>query len=354
MDTSQMKNMPSLTAVRIYLATSLILAVLAGIIPIAIIFSMLAVCFASVALLSIPRIRYPSVLLILLAEAVIAAGLTLLFTRSAFCCFAAASFAPAAALLILTIRRHNSRTCGIILTAIGMGVFYIACFLVAVYMTYHRLSFSVFRELYESAQSQAVAALSESLPELLADYLSSGLIDEGTLNEMIPEMFRFTVLLLPALIIDAFLILAWLSTVCLRTIFRPYVYGARRFGDWRVTMNRPTAIIFCIASLFMGFTIFFDPSQVLSAVIISIILILLPGFFCEGCSIWKRRLSMPGGRMSCSLFMTPLLLIFFGLLVSPFYPIYFVALSGALRLILPPFKPRMPGSNPGDTPPFTN
>ncbi len=327
MYTMQNRKMPSPFSVRIYLISSLVLAILAGLMPFAFLFSMLALCFSSVALLSIPQITYSRVLLLLAAEALVASGIVLLLTRNPACCFAAASFAPAAALLILTIRRHSSRTCGILLGSLGMGLFYLACLITAIYITYNRLSATLFRELYASLETKFVDYITTQLnSDLLAQ------IDADAL----PALFRSTVLLLPALCCDLIFFIVWLATVCLRIIFRGYLYGAHRFADWKVTMNRPSAWVFCIGTLLIGLTLL-ESTGSLFAVFINILLLLLPGFFCVGCRFWKERFFSPNRKFSFSIALILLLLLIFGLRFSPLYPAYLIAFSGALRVIFPIF-----------------
>lgn len=335
MYTLQNRKMPSLRTVRLYLFTSLALALISGLLPGALAFSMLAVCFSSVALLSVPRITYTKILILLTAEALVAAGTTLLLTRNAAACFAAAAFAPASALLVLTIRRRYSRTCGIILASIGMGLFYLACYLLAIYLTYNRFSLDLFRELYVSLEENFIATMHEYF-DSTAVQLSSVTIDDETLAQML----KMVMTLLPAILINMILVTVWFSTVFLRFIFKNYIYGQQRFADWKVTMNRPSAWVFfiCILLLFIPLP---ESISLLTALPMNILLILTPGFFCVGCSVWKARLFLPGRRPP---FLMILLLVLIGLF-SPIFLIPFVAFAGVTHLIFQKKKQSEPDNN---------
>ncbi len=336
MYTMQNPKMPSARTVRVYLITAFVLALLSGIFAYTPIFTMLAVSFASVALLSIPRMTYARILLVLSGAAVGISAIVFLLTRNTAFCFAAAAFAPATAFLTLTIRKRYSRTCGIILAAIGLGIFYLACYLIAIYTTYHRLSLDLFKELY--------ASMEETYLTYANQYLSSALGElQDTLNEeVLLETFRLTMTLLPSILIDFCLATVWLSTVILRLIFKNYLYGADRFADWKVTMNRSSAAIFLLTAV-LAVLPFPESVGWLSAVFFNLLLILTPGFICVGCSYWKARFFRPGRRIPIfMIFLFVLLLLF----LSPFLILYFIALSGAMQLLFPKTAP----SKPQDTP----
>lgn len=335
--TLQNRKMPSPRSAMIYLITAFVLALLGGLFPIANAFSMLAVCFASVALLSFPRMTFPRILLILTGASIVIAATVYLLTRNVAFCFAAASFAPATALLTLTIRKRYSRSCGIILGALGMGLFYLAFYALAIYFSYHRFSLDLFKELYASMEEQTRLAFAEYMNSEAAAQLSVK-IDE----DVMVESLKLTLSLLPAIFTVLMLGTVWLSTVLLRLIFKGYVYGAARFADWKVTMNRPAAVIFCLATLL--FVLPFPESlSFIPTVCLNLLLILLPGFFCVGCSIWKARLFRNGRGLP---FPMVLLLFLLALFVSLFFIVYFVALSGVMQHLFPKFRQKKPIDHP--------
>lgn len=327
----QNSKMPSMRTVRIFLAASTVLALLSGLMPSSLVFPMLALCFSSVALLSIPKMTYPRILLLLAAMTAIAVAAVLLLTRDPSACFAAASFAPAAALLTLTIRKRCSRTCGIILAAIGMGIFYLAGYLLAIYLTYHRFSLALFKELYASLEQTFIATMNNYLESTASAQMIA--IDEATLV----SAFKQVLALLPGIFAVIMFGTVWLSTVLLRHIFRGYLYGEQRFADWKVTMNRPSAWVFCLSTLLLIFSLF-EPSGIMASVLINLLLILLPGFLCVGCSAWRAKLARPGRRTPFGAMPIILILVMLGLFFSPILPIYLIALSGATGLIAPRVK----------------
>lgn len=321
----QNRKMPSMRTVWVYLIASLVLALFSGMVPGTVTFSMLAVCLSTMALLSIPRISYPRVLLILLVMALVSSGLTLLLTRNGAACFASAAFAPASALLTLTIRKRSSRTCGIVLGAVGLGVFYLACTLTDVLLTYHRLSFDVFKELYGSLEQSFIATANELLSQ---NAVSEITIDQETLS----LTFRQTMMFLPSAFIGTMLTALWFATALLRRMFKIYVYGEQRFADWKVTMNRPAAWVFLIAVLILFIPL---PEAYAEFILIplNILLILIPGFFCVGCSVWRARLFRPGKHFPFFLLLTPLLiaLLFIPIeyfIVFLFIMILFISFTG--------------------------
>lgn len=338
----QNRKMPSPATVRLFLALTVLSAILAGIMPGSLIFPMLAICFASVALLSIPRMTYPKILLILAAGILLVSGITLFLTRNIAFCFAASAFAPATALLTLTIRKRYSRTCGIILASIGLGIFYLACFLIAIYTTYHRFSLDLFKELYASLEDTFLTSMKESLDSAATAQLQIGDIDEALLI----ETFRLVMTIMPAILIILVLSTVWLSTVCLRFIFKHYVYGEQRFADWSTTMNRPAAIVFSLSTLVLLLPLP-ESLSVIPLFFMNLSLILLPGFLCVGCTIWKRRLFAPGRR-------PPLLLIFLLVLLclfmTPIFLLYFIAITGVMHLLFPKVGQKKPEMPPDHTP----
>lgn len=326
----QNRKMPSPRTVRLYLFATVILAFLSGIFPFALFFTMLAVALASVALLSIPRITYPRILLILTAISLPLAALLYLLTRNAATCLSATAFAPAVAMLTLTIRRRKSRTCGIILAAVGMGIFYLACYALAIYLTYNRFSLELFKELYVSIEETFLAYIDEYMNAMpMAEMLE---FDE----ELLLESLRLIMTLLPAIFIDLILGTVWLATVLLRMIFKGYLYGEERFRHWRVTMNRPSALLFCLSSLLMILP-YPESASYLTPVFTNLMLILLPGFICVGCSMWKDRLSALGRAIPVPIILLLVLLAFF---TSPIIILYFAALTGATNLLFPRIKPK--------------
>lgn len=334
--TMQNRKMPSSRSVKVYFFTALALAFLSGLFPTALMFTMLAICFASVALLSIPRMTYPRILLILTVASIVVAGIVLLLTREPFACFAAISFAPATALLTLTIRKRYSRTCGIILAAIGMGLFYLACYALAIYFTYHRFSLDLFKELYASAQTEFLSIANEYINEAVIEQI--GEIDEA----MLIETFNLTMSILPSILIVILLGTVWLSTVLLRFIFKGYLYGLDRFADWRVTMNRPAALLFFLATVL--FIIPFPKSvSYLPIIFLNILLILLPGFFIVGCSGLRARFFHPHRR-------PPMLMIFLlvllALFMTPIFLVYFIALTGVTQVLFPKKQHQRPEEPP--------
>lgn len=328
----QNRKMPSMRSVRIYLIASFVLALLGALMPIVNLFTVLAICFASVALLSIPKMTYPRILLILAASALAIAALAYLISQNAAYCFAAASFAPAVALLTLTIRKHRSRTCGILLASIGLGLFYLAFYALAVYLTYNRFSLDLFKELYHSMEEQLLLAYEEYMNSETAAQLVA------VSEEELLEVLKLSVSILPALFIDLMLGTVWLATVLLRAIFKGYLYGAERFADWKVTMNRPISLLFCLLTL-LGLLPISDDTGIWAAVLTNLLLILIPGFFCVGCSVWKARL-FSGKHRSSVLLVT--VLVLFAIIMTPAFFIYFIALTGAMQPLMPRFKPIPP------------
>lgn len=327
-DSMQNRKMPSMKTVRAFLFASVVLALLSGLMPSSLVFSMLALCFSSAALLSIPKITFSRILLLLAGMSAVSVAATLLLTRSPSACFAAASFAPAAALLTLTIRKHRSRTCGIILAALGMGVFYLACYLLAIYLSYHRFSVALFKELYASLEQTFISTMNEYLDQAMASQTVA--LDEALLT----SAFRQVMTLLPSLFAAMMFCTAWLSTAFLRHIFKGYLYGIHRFADWKITMNRPAAWVFCLATLLL-IAALFEPSGIAAMLLLNLIIILTPAFFSVGCSAWKARLTSTERRTPFGIFPFILIVVMIGLFFSPILPIYLIALSGAVNLIAP-------------------
>lgn len=341
--------MPSMRTVRIFLICALALALLSGFFPYMPLFSMLALALASVALLSIPKMTYPRILLILAAASVGISAIVFLLTRNASLCFAAISFAPATALLTLTVRKRCSRTCGIILASLGMGLFYLACYALAIYLAYNRFSLDLFKELYASMEETFLQYSREYLA-YLEEYMSTESLSAQSLipdEETLLESFKMTLSMLPGLFIDLILGTVWLATVLIRFIFKGYFYGAQRFADWKVTMSKPLALLFLLVAILIFLPIP-DSSGILSAVLINALLILTPGFFCIGCSVWKARLFSPGRRIHPLMIV---LLVLLALFLSIVYLIYFVALTGVLHLLMPRPRPQKPADPPTDATP---
>lgn len=330
--TLQNRKMPSRRTVRLFMIVTFALALLAGLMPNSFLFTMLAICFSSVALLSIPKMTYPRILLILSGIAILSAVVIYLFSRNIAGCIASIAFAPAAALLTLTIRKRRSRTCGIVLAAIGMGIVYLACYLAAIYISYRRISIDLFKELLVSLEQTTIASMNEYIATAMPT--QTDMIDE----EMLVSAFRMVLALMPAIFVIMVECAVWMSTVLLRAIFRGYLYGADRFADWKVTMNRPTAWIFFVSTLL---SVIPYPEKIawVSFVFLNVMLILLPGFFCVGCSVWKARLFAPSRRFP---FLPILLLVLASLFFSPFILIFIAALNGMMSLIAPKHKPKTP------------
>lgn len=328
----QNRKMPSKRTVRLFIIATFALALLTGLMPNSFFFTMLAISFSSVALLSIPKITYPRILLILSGISVLSALVTYLLSRNIAGCIASVAFAPAAALLILTVRKRRSRSCGIVLAAIGMGAVYLACYLAAVYVSYHSISIALFKELLVSLEETMLASMKEYISSAIPT--QTDLIDDQTLI----SVFRMVLALIPSIFVIMVECTVWMSTVLLRSIFRGYLYGADRFFGWKVTMNRTSAWIFCISTL-LSILPYPEKFTWISFVFLNIMLALLPGFFCIGCSIWKTKLFTPQRRFS---FLSVLLLVLASLFFSPIILIYLAALSGVMSLIAPKRQPQTP------------
>lgn len=294
-----------------------------------------AITFAAVGLLSIPRMTYPRVLLLAFAAGLLPAVLGVLLTRSIAFAIASFAFAPAAALLVLTIRRRTNRSAGILLVTLSLAVFFSAALLAALYEYAGSLSVEVFKQLY----AQFKAVFIENTNAVLAQ--NASLLEGLTVDDaFLTALYQTFLAILPGVFVCVLWVIAWLSTAFLRWIFKSYVYGADRFADWPVTAHRPTAWIF-LASILISVLPLSDTLSIIPLIATNLYLILLPVFTVVGCRAIKEQfLRTPG----CGCF--PLVFLGFSVVMFP-APLILLSTFGALRTVAP--KRIQPPTPPADT-----
>lgn len=318
------RNMPTKRAAWCFVVLSSALSTLFALQTSGLILVLLAITFAAVGLLSIPRMTYPRVLLLALAAGLLSAILGGLLTRSIASAIAAFAFAPAAALLVLTIRRRSSRSSGILLVTAVLTLFFSAALLTLLYERMGSLSVEVFKQLYSDFKVAFLEDMNAALAQN-ASLIEGFTVDEEVLSDLCDTFLA----LLPGIFLCVLWVIAWISTACLRWIFRGYVYGADRFADWPVTASRPTAWIF-LASILISVLPLDGNLQIISIVATNFYLMLLPVFTIVGCrGIKEQFLRTPG----CGCF--PLVLLGFSVIIFPIAPLICLSAFGAFRMVAP-------------------
>lgn len=342
----QMRNrkMPTRGAARGFLALASILGLLYSLQPTALFLVALAVSLSAVGLLSIPRISYPRVLLYAFLSGLLPAVITYFIASSPAYCLAAFAFSPAAALLVLTIRRRNTRSAGIFWVTVSLTVVLAGTALLWLWLRAGSLSFGVFRQLYSEVKTAFIDYLTPLLAEGSDAFFLTGLEPE----EAVRTLFDQLLTLLPGFLIMVLWIVAWLSTACLRWIFKGYVYGFDRFSVWQVTMWKPLGWVYIAAFVLSALPI--DGIYSIVAIICNnLYLILLPGFVVVGCRVLKERVTRVPG-CGC----LPIVILIMTLFLIPGIAPVLLAFTGALRVIMPPKKPTVESSernSDSETPP---
>ncbi len=334
------RKMPSIGTAYCYLALATLFALLYGLRPTALIFVILAIGFSAVGLLSIPRISYLRVLLYALLSGLIAAGGSFLLTQSPAFALAAFAFAPATALFTLTVRRRNSRSAGIVWITLSLAVFLAGAALLWLYQRAGSLSATVFVQLYKDVKAGFINYLTPMLQENSDALFLTGL----DLETLLPTLYKQLVSLIPGFYLMILWLVAWLSTVLLRLLFKSYVYGHDRFAIWPVTVWKPIAWIY-FAAIFLTLLPFGGFYSIVATVANNLYLVLLPAFTVVGCTLFKARITrLPGcGCMSG-------LLIGFMLFINPALPLMMLSLSGASMVAFPQKTPP-PVDPPKENPP---
>ncbi len=334
----QMRNrkMPTRGTARCLMALASLLALLFGIQPTAVFLIMVSLCCASIGMLSVPRASYLRVLGYSFASGLVPAVIAGLLTRSPANAVAAFTFAPAAALLVLTIRRRNTRSAGIFWATVAMTVTLIGSALLALWMHADSLSFSVFKQLYLDVRTVFV--------DYVKPILESN-SDAFFMSELDPAKFPYTLFttlatLLPGVFIMTMWLMAWLSTVFLRRIFLGYVYGFDRFHHWPVTVWRPIGWVYIVSFVLAALPINGFVYAVIAAVANNVQLILLPIFTIIGCRMIKERLMRLPGCGCATILMLGIMAF-----SIPGIPLILLAFTGAWQTAMPP-------KHPPFTPPF--
>lgn len=331
--------MPSLGTAWFYITLSSALALCSWVQPVAgLILLPLAIALGATGILSIPRLPYAlAVFLSLLIGLVPAGGVYLLFGLLSLS-VATLAIAPAIALLVLTIRLHQSRSAGIRWIVFFLTLFCTAAAILLIWETKGSLSPAVFRSLYNDAKDLFMKGY-EELPAQYLELLQQG----GFTEKMLPELFNTTLAIIPGLAIALLWAVAWFATVCLRWFFSHYVYGADRFAKWPVTMTKFGAWVFIIGFILQALPLT-GKWMILSIVACNLYYILIPGFFVVGCRVVKERILHARG---CGCF--PFFIIG-SIFTMPAVLLMFLAMTGAFRTISPtsmiPLIPTVPPTNP--------
>ena len=324
----QNRKMPTVHTAYGYLLLSCFLTLLFGLQPTAMLAGFLAISFGAAGVLSIPRITYPKVLLLLLAVGTVPATGVYLLTHSPYFCLATFSIVPATALLVLTIRKRHSRSAGILLATIALSSFLLAAILWWLYESQGSLTLQLFTDYYHKDAKLFI----EHMMPLLDTENSALLMSTTNPIEDLSELHKQFFFLIPSLFILVIWVGVWLSTVVIRWIFMGYVYGADRFANWTVTAKRPFAWIYISAFLlaFLMAVLSEHPVfYIISMVFNNVYVILLPTFLIIGCrTIKERMLRVPG--CGCMTFMMILTCLFaFSMLPT------LLAFTGAFRTLSP-------------------
>ncbi|MGM9647950.1 MAG: hypothetical protein ACI3YH_07460 [Eubacteriales bacterium] len=341
----QMNNrkMPTRGTARCFMALASLLALPYGLLPSSFLFIMLAICCLSVGVLSVPKSSYVRVLLYSLAAGLVPATLVGFLTQSPAKALAAFSFAPASALLVLTIRRHSSRSAGIFGAAAALTVTLSGALLLWLWMRAGSLSIGVFKQVYTDFRSVFVQNVSAALQNN-SDLLFLSGIDPETAPA---TLFNVIVSVLPGIFLMLMWLIAWLASACLRRVFMGYVYGADRFGNWPVTVWRPLSFIYLGSFILALLPIPGKIYTVIGIVCYNIFLPLLPIFTIVGCRMLKERLMRQPG---CGCFTVAMLVAV--LAIVPTVPLILLSVTGAIQTIFPPrFTPAPPpfgDGNPSD------
>ncbi|MBQ8288483.1 MAG: hypothetical protein IJX76_06910 [Clostridia bacterium] len=335
------RKMPTRSTARCYMALASLLALPFGLQPTSLLFIMLSICCLSVGVLSVPRVSYIRVLLYSFAAGLVPAVIVGLLTKSPAYAIAAFSFAPASALLVLTIRRRNSRSAGIFWATAALTVTLLGAMLLWLWMRAGSLSVAVFKQLYSEVKNGFVAQMTTLLQETPDVLFLSG-IDIETAPAILFDVF---VSVLPGIFLMLMWLVAWLASACVRRIFMGYVYGADRFKDWPVTVWRPLSFVYLGSFVLALLPIPNDVYTVIGIVCYNIFFPLLPIFTVVGCRMLKERLMRQPG-CGC---VTVILLIAFTVAV-PGIPLFLLSIMGAVQTIFPPKLP--PITPPPFTPPY--
>lgn len=320
--------MPSLRTAYGYLVLACLLTFLFGLQPTAVLSAFLAMSFAAAGVLSIPRITYPKVLLWLSVIGILPASIIYFLSYSPYLCLAALSIVPATALLVLTIRNHQSRSAGIFYATLTLTIMLLAVILWWLYDKYGGLSIDLFKSFY----NKGAAEFSKQIMPMLDFDNQALLLTTIEPQEYVASLYEYLILLTPSLFIMIIWVGVWLSTVIIRWIFMNYVYGANRFSNWPVTANRPLAWIYIIVFLLASLINPFNDAKIfliIAAACNNLYIILMPTFMIIGCrTIKERMLKAPG--CGCMTFML-LIMCLFALFMLP----SLLAFTGAFRTITP-------------------
>ncbi|MBQ7353930.1 MAG: hypothetical protein IJW62_00255 [Clostridia bacterium] len=331
---TQMNNrkMPTRGAARGYMAFASILSLLYGLQPTGIFFLGLAICCLAVGTLSVPRASYVRVLLYSLAAGALPAVIVG-FLRSPAYAVAAFAFAPAAALLVLTVRRRNSRSAGIFWAFVAITVTLVGAMLLWLWMRAGSLSFSVFKQLYTEIKTIFVDYMTPLLQENAEAFFMSGIDPENA-----PGVFFDTMLtILPGAFLMLMWLIAWLATACLRRVFLGYVYGYDRFNVWPVTVWRPLSFVYLGSFLLTLLPIDHIVFTVIATVCNNLFFLLLPIFTIVGCRKMKERLMRQPGCGCATVGMLVVLL-----LTTAIIPLFLLSVVGAAQTAFPTKAPQAP------------
>ncbi|MBQ7828029.1 MAG: hypothetical protein IJX47_02605 [Clostridia bacterium] len=335
------RKMPTRGTARCYMALASLLALPYGLQPTSLLFIMLSICCLSVGVLSVPRASYVRVLLYSFAAGLVPAVIVGFLMRSPANAIAAFSFAPASALLVLTIRRRNSRSAGIFWATVALTATLVGAMLLWLWMRTGSLSLAVFKQLYSEIKIGFVdqmTALLQETPDVL--FLSG--IDVETAPAILFDVF---VSVLPGVFLMLIWLIAWLASACVRRIFMGYVYGADRFKDWPVTVWRPLSFVYLGCFALALLPIPGDVYTIIGIVCYNIFLPLIPIFTVIGCRMLKERLMRQPG-CGCMV----IVLIVALTVAVPGIPLFLLSIVGAVQTIFPPKYP--PVAPPPFTPPF--
>ncbi len=332
MDQMNNRKMPTRGAARCYMALASILALLYGLQPTGILFISLSVCCLAVGTLSVPRASYVRVLLYSFAAGAVPAALVGVL-RSPAHAVAAFAFAPAAALLVLTVRRRNSRSAGIFWAFVAITITLVGALLLGLWIRAGSLSFAVFKQLYTEVKTIFVDYLTPLLQENA---------DAFFLSELDPEsapalLFDTLITILPGVFLMMLWLVAWLATACLRRVFLGYVYGYDRFNVWQVTVWRPLSFVYLGSFLLTLFPIDHFVFTIVATVCNNLFIVLLPVFTVVGCRILKERLMRQPG-CGCA----TIGLLFVLLMTTAAIPILLLATLGAVQTAFPSKHPPTP------------
>lgn len=334
----QNRKMPSLATAWCYIGLAVLFSFLSWIKPlVGIILIPISIALATTGVLSIPRLSVFKVILISIASGLLPAVGIYLLTHLLSSAIAAFALAPAVLFFALTVRHRQSRSAGIRWMVVLLTLFYAGTLLLYVWEWKGALSGSVFQGLYNDAEGWFVNYFTPILEE------NSQLFEQvGMTDEVLPDLFKTILSMTPGFCILVIWSMAWFATVCLRWIFKHYVYGIDRFAKWPVIMTKPAAWLFLVTFIVSALPLNGN-LWIITVIASNLYYIFIPGFFVVGCRAVKENFFRARG---CGCF--PFIIIG-SIFMMPTIAFLFLAMTGAFRTIAPlPPSPILPPFSPDD------